>query len=489
MEDNICNSEDGPKEACGIFGIYAPEISQVAHTICLALIALQHRGQESFGIVTYDSATKDVYHSKGMGLVSQVFGSEEKLQPLLGSMGIGHTRYATAGKSTIDNAQPVIVETFFGKIAISQNGNITQHKSLRKKLLEKGIGMFKESDIEVIAQMLSATPTSDKKAHWEDRLSSFMHEADGAYSLLVMTNEALFGCRDYCGLRPLCIGELKVQDVRASKEVTRYVLASESCALYMVGATYLREVQPGEIIKIDENGLTSFHGRDPKPALCIFEYVYFARPDSILEDQLISKVRERLGKQLAKECPAKADIVVGVPDSSVPAARGYAEASGIRYCDGLAKNRYVHRTFIQPTQTLRKLGVSMKFTPVYSELKGKKVVLVDDSIVRGNTIENLVKLIYDAGAIEVHVRVTCPPIRNPCFMGIDMSTTDQMVAYNKTEDEICKIIGASSLGYLSHKGLEDAVREGIPQHLSGSTQGKYCGACFSGKYPLRIDDW
>jgi len=254
----------------------------------------------------------------------------------------------------------------------------------------------------------------------------------------------------------------------------------------MVGATFVREVNAGEIIRIDESGISSFHGRDPRPALCIFEYVYFSRPDSILENQLIGRVRERLGKQLAREAPAIADIVVGVPDSSVPAARGYAAESKILYCDGLAKNRYVHRTFIQPTQTLRRLGVSMKFTPVYSELKGKRVVLVDDSIVRGNTIENLVKLIYSAGATEVHVRITCPPIRSPCFMGIDMSTTDQMIAYQKTEDEICKAIGATTLKYLSHKGMEEAVREGIPSGVNG---GKYCGACFSGVYPLKIDDW
>lgn len=297
-----------------------------------------------------------------------------------------------------------------------------------------------------------------------------------------MTNEAIFGCRDHCGLRPLCIGAIEVKD-DTGKDITRYVVASETCALVMVGATYVREVQPGEIVRIDQKGLSSFKGREPKPALCIFEYVYFSRPDSMLEDQLIVKVRERLGIQLALEAPANADIVVGVPDSSVPAAMGYAKQSGLPYMEGIAKNRYVHRTFIQPTQTLRKLGVSMKFTPISSILKGKRVVLVDDSIVRGNTIENLVKMLMAAGAIEIHVRVSSPPIRSPCYMGIDMATPSQMVAYGKTEEEVCQSVGATSVRYLSHEGLEKAVREGVTKE-SG-----YCGACFTGKYPLKIEDW
>jgi amidophosphoribosyltransferase len=477
--------DDTPKENCGIFGIYAPEIP-IAATVSLALIALQHRGQEACGIVTYDEKRDTVHSHKGVGLVSQVFSNEDILKPLVGKMGIGHTRYATAGRSTIDNAQPVIVDTFHGQIAIAQNGNLTTHKSLRKELLRRGVGMFRESDIEVIAQILASNPPeydSSKGPQWELRISSFMHESDGAYSLVIMTNEAIFGCRDHCGLRPLCIGQIEVKN-DSGKDCLRYVLASETCALVMVGATYVREVKPGEIVRIDESGVTSTMGRVPHPNLCIFEYVYFSRPDSLLEDQLIVKVRERLGIQLAKEAPAEADIVVGVPDSSVPAAMGYAKQSGLPYSEGITKNRYVHRTFIQPTQTLRKLGVSMKFTPIPSILKGKRVVLVDDSIVRGNTIENLVKLLQGAGATEIHIRVSSPPIRSPCFMGIDMATPDQMVAYGKTEEEVCKIIGATSLRYLSHEGMEGAVREGITKKDSG-----YCGACFTGKYPLKIDDW
>lgn len=273
--------------------------------------------------------------------------------------------------------------------------------------------------------------------HERSKICSFSHQkSEGAYSLVILTREAVFGCRDPLGLRPLCIGEFRVQ-TREGKEKSRYVIASETCALVMIGAKYVREVEPGEIVRIDDEGLTSIRGREPRPALCIFEYVYFSRPDSFLEDQLIINVRERLGVHLAKECPAPdADIVVGVPESSVPAAIGYSKGSGIPYVEGIVKNRYVHRTFIQPTQTLRKLGVSMKFTPVFDHLRGKRVVLVDDSIIRGNTIENLVKLLFGAGAKEIHVRVSAPPIRSPCFMGIDMATPEQMIAYNKTVDEV-----------------------------------------------------
>jgi len=476
--------EDEPeiKEACGVFGIYAPEI-EVASSIGLALIALQHRGQESCGITTTNLSGK-FYSHKGMGLVSQVFNSEDVFSPLKGGLGVGHTRYSTAGKPTIDHAQPVTVDTFHGKLSIAQNGNLSTHRTLRKKLLQKGIGMFKESDIEVIAQILSSTEDKETNGpNWETRISSFMHQADGAYSLCIMTEKAVFGCRDHLGIRPLCIGSLETKTVTGEIK-TRYVLASESCAFFIIGATYLREVLPGEIVRLDEKGISSTIGRDPKPHFCIFEYVYFARPDSLLENQLVVSVRERLGIQLAKESPADADIVVGVPESAVPAALGYSKYSKIPIKEGLMKNRYVHRTFIQPTQTLRKLGVSMKFTPVPENLKGKKIVLIDDSIVRGNTTQNLVRLLFEAGALEVHVRVTSPPVVSPCFMGIDMATTDQMIAFNKTEDQICKEIGATSLKYLSITGLSTAVAEGIKGDGS-----QYCGACFTGKYPLPVDDW
>jgi len=476
--------EDDPKEKCGVFGIYAPEI-EVSSMISLALVALQHRGQESCGITTCDE--KGNFHThKGLGLVSQVFNSEDILSPLKGGFGIGHTRYSTAGKPTLENGQPVVVETWHGKLGIAQNGNLSTQKSLRKKLLSSGVGFFKESDIEVIAQLLCSV--EDKEIpNWEKRISFLMHEADGAYSLCLLTRDAVYGCRDHIGLRPLCIGSFQVTNPVTNEVVTRYALASESCAFFIIGATYLREVQPGEIVRIDNSGIHSIQGREPKPSFCIFEYVYFSRPDSIVEDQLVIEVRERMGIQLAKEGPAEADIVIGVPESAVPAATGYSKQSGIPLKEGLMKNRYVHRTFIQPTQTLRKLGVSMKFTPVVENLKGKRVVLVDDSIVRGNTTLNLVKLLFEGGAKEVHVRVSSPPVRSPCFMGLDMSDTDHMVAYNKTEEEVCKLIGATSLKYLSLEGMEQAVKAGITENKREKRG--YCSACFTGKYPLPIDDW
>jgi len=356
------------------------------------------------------------------------------------------------------------------------------------------VGMFASSDCEVIAQMLASNSFKegyniDDGPQWEQRISAFMHASEGAYSLVVMVKNAILACRDHLGMRPLCIGSVMAKDVNTGKETERFLVSSESCALIMAGgAKYIREVYPGEIIRIDASGLQSVQGRPANPAFCIFEYVYFARPDSLLEGQLIVQARERLGVELARESPCpQADIVVGVPDSSVPAALGYSKGTGIPYSEGLMKNRYVHRTFIQPTQRLRQLGVSMKFTPIEERLKGKKVVLVDDSIVRGTTIANLIKSLRSAGVAEVHVRISAPPVISPCFMGIDLSTTDDMVAHGRTEEEIRKEIGADSLRYLSHAGLEKAVREGVsPAKKDKST---YCGACFTGIYPLKVDDW
>jgi amidophosphoribosyltransferase len=465
----------------------------VARTISLALIALQHRGQESCGIVTCKG--KEFHSHKGVGLVSQVFNSEEILTPLLGSLGIGHTRYSTSGRhSSLENAQPVTVQTYHGEISLAQNGNLTTQKKLKKKLMRNGVGMFRTSDSEVIAQMLASNNFQEgydisQGPQWEQRIAAFMHDSDGAYSLVFMTEDAIYACRDHMGMRPLCIGSLLCKDPITGKETERFLVASESCALVMAGgAKYIREVNPGEIVRIDSNGLYSMQARAPKPALCIFEYIYFARPDSLLENQLIVKARERLGIELAKECPCKdGEIVVGVPDSSVPAAIGYAQQSGIPYVDGLMKNRYVHRTFIQPTQRLRELGVSMKFTPIEERLKGKSVVLVDDSIVRGTTIGNLVKLLRGAGAAQIHVRISSPPVVSPCFMGIDLSTTDQMVGHGRSVEEICKEIHADSLQYLSHKGLEKAVKEGLSEE--NEKKSGYCGACFTGIYPVEVDDW
>jgi len=405
-------------------------------------------------------------------------------------MALGHTRYSTAGRSTLENCQPVVVQTLKGQIAVAQNGNLTTAKSLKQILLQKGIGMFRTSDVEIITQMLSANPLTDSDT-WEARISAFMQQADGAYSLAIMTPDAVFGARDFLGMRPLSIGKIVVSDT-----VTRYVIASETCAINTIGGQFLREVLPGEIVRIDEKGLHSFVGRKPaeNSAFCVFEYVYFARPDSILQGQLVHQVRQKLGTQLAIEAPpptapvTKAGegaelCVIGVPDSSLPAAIGYAKHCGIPYSEGLTKNRYIHRTFIQPSDYLRKLGVSLKFNPLAENVTGKRVVLIDDSIVRGNTIKALVSMLRGAGAVEVHVRISSPPVRHPCFMGIDMATYEQLTSHNLTNEQVLKLIGADSLMYITHEGMMKVVAE------SAKNSTGHCSACFTGKYPLKIDDW
>jgi len=357
------------------------------------------------------------------------------------------------------------------------------------------VGMFKESDVEVIVQMMAANPPSEAGDTWAARISTFMQAAEGAYSLVIMTSDAIFGVRDCIGIRPLCIGKIEVEGDKTKPPVTRYMFASETCAIATIGGQYVREVLPGEIVRIDASGINSFVGRapSPNPAFCSFEYVYFSRPDSIMEGQLLHQVRQRLGEQLAIEAPPPAPpagapqsqvCVIGVPDSSLPAALGYANKCGIPYSEGLCKNRYIHRTFIQPTDYLRKLGVRLKFNPLPDNIRGKRVVLVDDSIVRGNTITALVALIRSAGASEVHVRISSPPVKHPCFMGIDMATYDQLTSHNHTVEEVRALIGADTLAYLSHEGMINAIKL--------TAQGKntgYCAACFTGEYPLKITDW
>ncbi|KYQ92657.1 amidophosphoribosyltransferase [Tieghemostelium lacteum] len=521
--EEIEDVDSKPKEYCGVFGIYAPELD-VSRIAFFALVALQHRGQESCGIATYDEF-HSVHVETGMGLVNQVF-NEANLKPLRGHMAIGHTRYSTAGKSTINNAQPVIVQTLHGQIGIAQNGNLTTAKSLRKELLEKGVGFFKDSDVEIITQLLSNNPTNqidNSKPNWESRISYFMSKAEGAYSLCLMTPNGIYGVRDFLGMRPLCIGSIEVPSLEnPEKMVTRYVIASESCAINTIGGKYVREVRPGEIVHINESGITSFIGREPskQSALCIFEYVYFSRPDSVMEGQLIHSVRQRMGEQLARESPIPAPkpncpletIVIGVPDSSLPAAIGYSKQSGYPYTEGLTKNRYIHRTFIQPTDHLRQQGIKLKFNPLTENIQGKRVILIDDSIVRGNTIKALIKLIRSAGAVEVHVRISSPPVLHPCYMGIDMATYEQLTGHQKTVDEICKLIGADTLQYLSLEGMNKCVQVGKPPiqlqlesnnnskptectkvdnndttTTNNSSSNGYCNACFNGNYPLSLD--
>ncbi|HZB95620.1 MAG TPA: amidophosphoribosyltransferase [Herpetosiphonaceae bacterium] len=450
---------DHPNEECGVFGIYAPG-EDVARLTFFGLYALQHRGQESAGIAVADGRT--IRAHKDMGLVAQVF-DEAKLAPLQGDFAIGHTRYSTTGSSKISNAQPFTIESYLGPLALAHNGNLTNAAELRLELLKRGAGLTSTSDSEVATLLLLAPegPT------WKERIEHFMDIADGAYCITLLTRDALYAVRDPLGLRPLCLGKLGANG---------WVVASESCALHTIGAEFVREIEPGEALRIDGQGARTILRRPAaKPALCLFEYIYFARPDSILRDQLIHQVRMELGRELAREAPADADLVMGIPDSAIPAAIGYAQEANLPYAEGLIKNRYIGRTFIQPDNRLRKQGVALKFTPLASTLDGKRVVVVDDSIVRGNTSGPIVQLLRSAGAKEVHMRVSAPPIRHPCFMGVDMATYPELIAHRMSEAEIAAHIEVDSLSYLSYEGLLRAT---------GRDPGSFCGACFTGNYPI-----
>ena len=475
--------DDKPHDECGVFGAYAPG-RDVARLTFFALYALQHRGQESAGIATCDG--RSAYIHKDMGLVSQVF-NESNLAPLKGHSAIGHNRYSTTGSSHVRNASPYLIESVSGPLGVAHNGNLTNALQLRHMLLRRGVGLSSTTDSEVITQMLSAPAEvwldgdyidmdGDNLDLWQTRIKAFMQLADGAYSLTILTRDAIYAVRDPYGLRPLCLGALGDGG---------YAVASESCALMTIGAEYIRELEPGEIIRIDGSGVSSIIGRQPeRRALCIFEYVYFARPDSVLEGQVIHSVRQRMGHKLAQEAPADADIVVPVPDSAVPAAIGYSQQIGLPYTEGLTKNRYIGRTFIQPDNQLRRDGVRLKFNPLTSNLEGKRVILIDDSIVRGNTSGPLVQLMRDGGATEVHVRVSSPPVRHPCFMGVDMATYKQLIAHRLDIESIRQQIGADSLDYLSLPGMIEAVQSGADSSHSG-----HCTACFSGQYPVMIPEW
>ncbi|MGQ9553263.1 MAG: amidophosphoribosyltransferase [Anaerolineae bacterium] len=452
---------DKPRESCGVFGAFVPG-ADVARMIFFGLYALQHRGQESAGIAVSDGRAVRMY--KAMGLVSQVF-NEENLRPLQGHIGIGHNRYSTTGSSRLVNAQPFLLESFLGPVAVAHNGNLTNTGLLRRELLRKGVGLTTSCDSEVITQMI-AGGSGDNTT---DRLRSFMARAEGAYSLAILTRDALYGVRDPHGFRPLCLGQL--QD--------GWVLASESCALATVGATFVREIEPGEIVRIDADGVESTEGREPEEnSLCIFEFIYFARPDSVMLGQLLHSVRYRMGAQLAREHPVDADVVIGVPDSAIPHAIGYAHTSGIPYNEGLVKNRYIGRTFIQPDDHLRRLGIALKLNPLPDNLRGKRVIAVDDSIVRGNTTGRTVDMLRDAGAREVHVRISSAPLRHPCFMGVDMATYNELIAHRLSVEEIRQHIHADSLAYLSVEGMVAAT---------GRPGQSLCRACFTGSYPVQTE--
>ena len=446
-------------ESCGVFGVYAPN-EDVARLTFFALFALQHRGQESSGIATADGKKLNVYAK--MGLASQVF-NEEALSHLVGNIALGHNRYSTRGSSRECNVQPIVVGKGSSAIAVAHNGNIINAEHLYEELCEQGYTFHTSTDTEVIANLIHSSP----EKNWVDRIKYAMHRLQGAYSLTVMTKDALFGVRDPFGVRPLCLGAID----------GGWVIASETCALDHIGASFIREIEPGEIVTITENGVDSYRDKVGRRALCIFEYIYFARPDSVINGRLLSPARQAMGVGLAQEYPVAADLVIGVPDSATSAGIGYSYQSGIPVGEGLIKNRYVGRTFIEPDQRIRDLGVKLKFNPMPHMLQDKRMVVVDDSIVRGTTTPSVVRILRRAGAKEVHMRICAPPIRYPCFFGVDMATRGELIAAKKSIPEICNFIGADSLGYLSIEGLIKAVA--LPKET-------FCLACFTGDYPVPI---
>jgi amidophosphoribosyltransferase len=446
-------------ESCGVFGVYAPGIN-VAQTTFFALFALQHRGQESAGIAVTDGHEIKI-HTR-MGLVAQAF-TETDLALLKGYISIGHNRYSTTGSSRPMNAQPIVAKSEELTIALAHNGNIINSKLLRDELQERGYRFHTSIDSEVIANLILASPGQN----WQEKIEYAMRRLQGAYSLVILTENKLIGVRDPFGVRPLCLGTID----------GGWCIASESCALDHIGAKFTREIEAGEIVTIDSQGVQSFKHEDGKKALCIFEYIYFARPDSIIQGKLLYPTREAMGRILAEEYPVDADFVMGVPDSATAAGIGYSHASGIPYCEGLLKNRYVGRTFIEPDQRIRELGVQLKFNPLSRIIAGKRLVVVDDSIVRGTTTPHVVNLLRKAGATEVHLRICAPPIRYPCFFGVDMATKWELIAARKTVSEIREHLGADSLGYLSLDGLIRAVD--LPRDI-------FCLACFTGAYPIPV---
>jgi len=447
------------RESCGVFGVYAPN-EDVARLTFFALFALQHRGQESAGIATTDGQRLQIYAK--MGLVSQVF-SEDSLSQLTGDMAIGHNRYSTRGSSRPNNVQPIVVGTGPNILAIAHNGNIINAELLHAELSDQGYTFKTSTDTEVIANLILSSPEKE----WVDRIRYAMHRLQGVYSLTIMTNHTLFAVRDPFGVRPLCLGTID----------SGWVVASETCALDHIGANFVREIEPGEIVSINENGVKSYREEVSRRALCIFEYIYFARPDSLINGRLLYPARQAMGAGLAEEHPVAADLVMGVPDSATAAGVGYAFKSGIPLGEGLIKNRYVGRTFIEPDQRIRDLGVKLKFNPLPQMLDGKRVVVVDDSIVRGTTTPQVVRLLKKTGAKEVHMRICAPPIRYPCFFGVDMATYRELIAAHKTIAEVRDFIGADSLGYLSIDGLIKAVA--LPKDI-------FCMACFTGDYPIPV---
>jgi len=467
---------EGPRDECGVFGLYAPghEVSRLSY---FALFALQHRGQESAGIAAADRGSQIVTRRE-LGLVSQVF-SENDLRTLEGELAIGHVRYSTTGSNAWENSQPVQrSEGTNGsrrEVALAHNGNLINAVELHEELLERGVSFSSTSDSEIIAAMIATHPAE----HVEDAIADVLPRLRGAFSIVAMTKDRVVAFRDPHGLRPLAVGVLEPGPQEPDGQ-PRYCVASESCAFDIIGAKFLRDVEPGEVVTLGEEGLQSrmvMPGQ--RRAFCVFEYIYFARPDSRMNDQVLQVARGRMGEILWRESPVEADLVIAVPDSGNPAARGLARAAGLPQDDGFVKNRYVARTFIAPGQELRKHGLRLKFNPLPDVIAGKRLVVVDDSIVRGNTTRQIVKMLRDAGAKEIHMRISAPPIKHPCHYGIDMSTREEMIAHGRTTQAVAAELGCDSLHYLSLAGVYEAIR---------GSRATHCDACFTGEYPLAGSD-
>ena len=456
-------------DECGVVAIFAhPEAEKLAY---LGLHALQHRGQESAGIVTSDGLNLKPH--KAMGLVADIF-TEDVLAKMRGTLAIGHTRYSTAGDSALLNAQPILVQSNKGAMAVAHNGNLTNAADVRQRLERQGSIFQTNSDTEVIVHLIAMS----KEHTLPEAMADALRRVEGAFSLVMMSPDRIFAARDPRGFRPLAMG--RIPALEGQKQDT-IVFASETCAFDLIGATYERDVKPGELVVVGPEGITSrVHATEAKQSSCIFEHVYFSRPDSMVFGRPVQTSREELGRQLAREAPVEADIVVPVPDSGVTAAVGYAAESGIPFRFGLIRNHYVGRTFIEPSQSVRDFGVKLKLNPVRALLEGKRVVLIDDSIVRGTTSRKIVRMIRSAGAKEVHMRISCPPTISPCFYGVDTPSKNQLIAANKSVEEIREYIGADSLSYLSLEGLKRACGEG--------EKTSYCSACYTGSYPTTIVD-
>jgi amidophosphoribosyltransferase len=464
MPSAVTQHRDGPRDECGVFGIYAPghDVARVAY---FGIFALQHRGQESAGIATAPIG-REIMAIRDQGLVAQVF-DEHKLRSLVGDMAIGHVRYSTTGASAWENTQPIVRDDR-RTLALAHNGNLINAVELHAELREHDVPFSSTSDSEIIAALLATHPAE----RIEDAVADVLPRLNGAFSTVVLTDDAVVAFRDPHGLRPLVLG--MIDDTGTGR--TAYCVASESCAFDLIGAKYLREVLPGEVVTLTEGGVrTRMAAGGERRAFCLFEYIYFARPDSKMAGTVLQVARGRMGEILWREAPVEADLVIPVPDSGNAAARGLARAAGLPQDDGFIKNRYVARTFIQPGQALRRHGLRLKFNPLPEVVEGKRLIVVDDSIVRGNTMPGIVQMLREAGAAEVHLRISSPPIKHPCHYGIDMSSREEMIAHGRTVEEIADELGADSLHYLSLDGVYEAV---------GVARDAHCDACFTGDYPL-----